>query len=157
MAHVNLFPFSNMKKLPLFLAFSLALGTRLSAVEAPPTEVVVLDHAKVDAAFAKGLPMLINSSYKIQAGRRVVPGNVEIHNADTDILFVTEGEATIVTGGTAVDPKATAAGELRAEKIAGGVSRHLSKGDVIVIPTGVPHWFTEVNGTFLYFVVKVTK
>jgi quercetin dioxygenase-like cupin family protein len=28
---------------------------------------------------------------------------------------------------------------------------------VIVIPAGVPHQFTAVDGTFLYFVVKVTK
>ncbi len=33
----------------------------------------------------------------------------------------------------------------------------LNKGDVIVIPNGIPHWFKEVNGTFLYYMVKVTK
>jgi quercetin dioxygenase-like cupin family protein len=133
------------------------LTTLVTAAEAPPTDVVVVDHAKVDAAFAKGMPMLVNSSYKIQAGRRVTGGNVEVHANDTDIFYVTEGEATFVTGGTPVDPKTTGPGEVRAEKITGGTTRKLVKGDVIVVPAGVPHWFTEVKGTFLYFVVKVTK
>ena len=70
---------------------------------------------------------------------------------------MTEGSATFVTGGTAVEPKATKAGEMTAKSITGGVEHHLLRGDVIVIPSGVPHQFTEVSGTFLYFVVKVTK
>lgn len=131
--------------------------TPLRAADAPPTDVVLLDHTKVDDGFAKGMPLLVNTRYKIQAGRRVMPGQVEVHANDTDIFYVTEGTATFVTGGTAVDPKTTGAGEMRAEKITGGTTRHLTKGDVIVIPAGVAHQFTEVSGTFLYFVVKVTK
>jgi quercetin dioxygenase-like cupin family protein len=56
-----------------------------------------------------------------------------------------------------VAPKATKPGEMTAKSITGGVEHHLQRGDVIVIPSGVPHQFTEVSGTFLYFVVKVTK
>jgi len=48
-------------------------------------------------------------------------------------------------------------GELVAKEIVGGVTRHLAKGDVIVIPNGVPHWFTETSTPFLYFVVKVSQ
>ena len=116
-----------------------------------------LPHAQVDDAFAKGLPLLINTSYKIQAGRRVVPGVVEIHEHDTDILYFNEGSATIVTGGTPVAPKPSASGEIRADKMTGGVAHKVTKGDIIVIPSGVTHWFTEVTGPCVYFVVKVTK
>ena len=145
-------------KIPALIAlFSLGFVVRASAVDAPPAEVVVLDHAKMADAFSKGMPLLVNTSFKIQAGRRVMPGQVEIHASDTDILYVTEGNATFVTGGTAVNPKTTAPGEIRAEKIDGGTVHHLTKGDAIVIPAGIPHQFTEVTGTFLYFVVKVTK
>jgi quercetin dioxygenase-like cupin family protein len=31
----------------------------------------------------------------------------------------------------------------------------LVKGDVIIVPTGVPHWFKEVGGTLLYYTIKV--
>ncbi len=126
------------------------------APEAPPTDVVIIPHAKVDAAFAGGLPMLITSQYKIQAGRRVGPGQVEIHEHDTDIFYITEGTATLITGGTSEGNTTTGPGEIRGKSITGGVTRHLAKGDIIVIPENVPHWFTEVGGTFLYFVVKVS-
>lgn len=151
-----------MKIRPLLALLFIGFAGRAFAADAPrpgppPTDVVVLDHAKVDDAFAKGLPLLLTTSYKIQTGRRVMPGNVEIHERDTDIFFVTEGTATLTTGGTATNAKPTGPGEIRGEKIAGGVPRKLAKGDVVVIPPGVPHWFSEVSGTFVYFVVKVTK
>ncbi len=148
-----------MKTIPIIvLSVALGLSHAAAAAEPPPKEVVLLDHAKVEAAFAKGMPMLVNSSYKIQAGRRVTaPGQVEVHEHDTDIFYVLEGTATIVTGGTAAEAKATGAGEVRGDSIIGGTKRTLAKGDVFVIPNGVPHWFTEVSNPFLYFVVKVTK
>jgi mannose-6-phosphate isomerase-like protein (cupin superfamily) len=151
-----------MKTSALLALLALGLVSRVTAAdtpkaEAPPTDALVLDHAKVDEAFAKGTPLLVNTSYKIQAGRRVMPGTVEIHEHDTDIIHILEGSATIVTGGKTENPKTTGAGEIRGDKITGGTPRKVTKGDIIVIPSGVPHWFSEVNGTCLYFVVKVTK
>jgi len=35
------------------------------------------------------------------------------------------------------------------------VARVLSKGDVIIIPANVPHWFKEIQQPVTYFVVKV--
>lgn len=146
-----------MKACLLTGALTLALVLPAFAVDAPPTDVVVINHGEVANAFAKGLPMLVNSSYKIQTGRRVTAGVVEWHEHDTDIFWVTEGSASIVTGGTMENPKTSATGEVRADRIKGGVTHQLTKGDIMVIPSGVPHWFNEVSGTFLYFVVKVTK
>ena len=151
-----------MKSALLIALISLGVAARANAadtptVAAPPADVVVFSHAQVDDAFAKGLPLQINSSYKIQAGRRVMGGQVEVHASDTDIFYVTDGAATIVTGGKMEGGKETGPGEIRGDKIFGGVARQLAKGDMIVIPAGVPHWFTEVSGTFLYLVIKVTK
>ena len=36
----------------------------------------------------------------------------------------------------------------------GGDVHQLKKGDVIIVPAGVPHWFKEVSNPFLYYVVK---
>lgn len=33
----------------------------------------------------------------------------------------------------------------------------ITKGDVVVIPNGTPHWFKEVKAPFLYYVVKVRQ
>ena len=64
--------------------------------------------------------------------------------------------AFLVTGGTAVEPTTTAPDEIRGKEIQGGESRRISKGDVVVVPNGVPHWFKQVDGPLLYYVVKVT-
>jgi len=123
----------------------------------PPTDVVFFGHDKVHQTFWTGGSLLGNNLYKVQCGRRVMPGSAEIHTSDTDVFYILDGSATFVTGGTAVDQKTTAPGEIRAKSITGGTERHLAKGDVIIIPHGTPHQFTEVSGPFLYFVVKVTQ
>jgi glc operon protein GlcG len=109
----------------------------------------------VNAAFAQGVPLFETGSFKIHASRREGPGKVEIHTLDTDIAYVQEGSATVVTGGTAVNAKTIEPNELRGESISGGQTVKIKKGDVIVIPKGVPHWFREVNLPFTYYVVKV--
>ena len=70
------------------------------------------------------------------------------------MFYVLEGEATLVTGGTVVDPTESEPGQIRGSAITGGVEHQLAKGDVIVIPHHEPHWFKEVTGPFVYFVVK---
>jgi quercetin dioxygenase-like cupin family protein len=109
------------------------------------------------AAFTKGRPLTETDLYKVHASRRDAPGEAEQHARDTDIFYVLDGTATFVTGGTIADARTVAAGEVRGPRIEGGTARTLAKGDVIVIPGGVPHWFSGVNGTFLYYVVKVTQ
>ena len=112
----------------------------------------------VMAAFSKGAVLLDDAdgrNYMVHASHRDKPGLAEIHTLDTDIVYVLEGTATFVTGGTAVDPRTIAPNEIRGSAIDGGESRKLVKGDVIVVPHGVPHWFKEVSNPFNYYVVKV--
>lgn len=119
--------------------------------------VVHLDHDKVAAVFAKGGSLLATNNFKVMALRREAPGEVEIHDRDTDIIYVLEGSANFVTGGEAKESRTTAPGETRAKTIVGGEERHVVKGDVLMVPNRVAHWFKEVNGPFLYFVVKVSQ
>jgi glc operon protein GlcG len=112
------------------------------------------DHHDVMAAFAKGMPILETAGYKVHASRRERPGMAEVHDDETDIIYVVEGTAMLVTGGTVVDPQRPEAGQLRGSSIEGGTAQRLQPGDVVIVPQGVPHWFSEVNGPFLYFVVK---
>ena len=90
----------------------------------------------------------------VHASRREQPGMAEIHTKDADIIYVLDGTATLVTGGTASTRRSIEADELRGSAIDGGETRQLKKGDVIVVPAGVPHWFKEVSNPFLYYVVK---
>ncbi len=129
----------------------------LAGDQAATSPVVHLDAEKVAAAFAKAAPLVVTDKFKVQTGNRATPGEVEIHDRDTDIFYILEGSATFVTGGQAIESKQTGPGETRAVKISGGEERRLAKGDVIVIPKRVPHWFKEVHGHMVYYVVKVTE
>jgi len=146
-------------KLGFFLlAAALALVLVGTAADSPrDSGVIQVDHATVDALFAKGGVLLATNNFKIMGLRRTQPGEVEIHDSDTDIFYVLEGSADFVTGGSVLEPRRTAPGEMRAKSISGGTNRRLVKGDVLVIPNGVPHWFKEVSNPFVYFVVKVSK
>ena len=115
-----------------------------------------IDSKKVASAFAKGMPLLETAGYKVHASRRVEPGEAEIHTLDTDVIYVVDGSATLVTGGKAVDTKVIAPNEIRGGRIEGGEEHHITKGDAIIIPNGVPHQFTSVTGELHYFVCKPT-
>lgn len=117
--------------------------------------VTYLEKEKVAAAFVKGSVLFDKSDkYMVHASRRDQPGIGEVHAKDADIIYVLGGTATFVTGGTLVEPHNVATGEIRGKEISGGESRKLSKGDVIVVPAGTPHWFKQVDAPFLYYVVK---
>ncbi len=143
----------------LAIAGSNAFTPESAAMSANPSEEVsYFDKSKVDAAFAQGSVLLDGSNgrnYMVHASRREKPGQAEIHTKDADVIYVLEGSATFVTGGEAVDAKTTAPDELRGSSIRNGETRKIAKGDVIVVPHGVPHQFLEVTNPFLYYVVKV--
>jgi len=122
----------------------------------PATTATFVDPKSVAGAFAKGMPLLETGGYKVHASRRVEPGQAEIHTLDTDVIYVVDGSATLVTGGKAIDAKEIAPNEIRGTKIEGGQEHQISKGEVIVIPNGVPHQFTAVTGELHYFVCKPT-
>jgi glc operon protein GlcG len=113
----------------------------------------------VRTAFSKGSVLLDDANgsrnYMVHASHRDGPGMAEVHGVDTDIIYVLNGTATIVTGGTLTTPKTTAPNEIRGAGIEGGKEQRLSRGAVLVVPSGVPHWFRQVDGAFDYFVVKV--
>src|SRR5437762_3375063 len=142
----------------LAIAGSNAFATGTSAMADSPAQISYFEKSKVDAAFAKGAILLDGSdgrNYMVHASRREKPGQAEIHTKDADVIYVLEGSAKFITGGEAVDAKTTAPDELRGTSIRNGETRQIAKGDVIVVPNGVPHQFLEVTNPFLYYVVKV--
>ena len=147
--------FRTLASLVLAIVVGAASTTLVSA--SPDADVMRFESAEVTAAFAKGAALVETQAYKVHASRRDAAGAAEIHRRDTDIFYVLEGSAEVVTGGTLRDAEETAPGELRAEAIDGGSARELHAGDVLVIPNGVPHWFRRVDAPIVYYVVKVTS
>jgi len=139
----------------LAIAGASALATPMMGSASP---VSYFPSADVTAAFAKGAVLLgedAGRNYMVHASRRETPGMAEIHTLDTDIIYVLDGTATFVTGGTAVETKTVAPNEIRGRSIQNGETRRLVKGDVIIVPANTPHWFVETTKPFLYYVVKV--
>jgi quercetin dioxygenase-like cupin family protein len=133
------------------------ITTVLLAWAAGSGSVTYVGHDKVDAALAKGGPLVNAPDLLVSGSHRDKAGQVEVHDKETDVIHVIDGEATFVTGGTMVGGKVTKPGQHLGVSIEGGETHHLTKGDVIVIPAGTPHWFKEVPQSISYYVVKVLK
>jgi len=128
------------------------------AIARVPPPVSYWKGADVDAAFAKGSVLFGDEggrNYMVHASHREGPGMAEVHELDADIIYVLEGSATFVTGGIVENGKTTAPNEIRGSGIQGGDVRRIAKGDVLIVPNGTPHWFTDVAGPLNYYVVKV--
>lgn len=135
--------------------FAEAKTSDMAPANKPP--VLFFDAKQVSTSFSTGAVLLdgVDRNYMVHTSRRDKPGLAEIHGLDTDIIYVLQGSATFVTGGTALDAKEIAPNEVRGSRIQGGVTRQLSKGEVIIVPNNTPHWFREVSGEFLYYTIKV--
>jgi quercetin dioxygenase-like cupin family protein len=123
---------------------------------APLSTSAYLSHDKVAGCTAGGT--FINTpEYMVQCSHRNAPGVVEIHTKETDVIYVIDGTATFVTGGKATELVSTNPEQPRGKSIDGGQEHHLTKGDIVVVPAGQPHWFKEVPKEVSYYVVKVLK
>ncbi|SRR6266567_1687225 len=85
-------------------------------------------------------------------------GGAEVHQEYSDVFFVVEGKATLLSGGEVENGKTVSPGEIRGGAVKNGTSTQLGQGDLVHIPAGVSHQLLVAEGdTFVYFVVKVKE
>lgn len=142
------------------VALAGAAGLTAQVSQVMPARVMnvsYFSHEQVRAAFEKGSVLLDGQgrNYMVHASRREKAGQAEVHVLDTDVIYVQDGSATLVTGGSVLGGKTIEPNEIRGDSISGGESRRITRGDVITVPNGTPHWFEEVKGPLTYYVVKV--
>jgi len=97
-------------------------------------------------------------NFEVHTFHRVRPGQVEYHALSWDVVYIVDGSATFVVGGTGLaHPKQIGPNEFTGDDIIGGPTRtvHLKKGDFYIVPSGVPHWYKEVQGSIDYIIVKI--
>lgn len=109
----------------------------------------VLKNAKVSPGGMSSSPVTSNTQYRVAVVHRDKAAGALAHPGNTELLYITEGSGTVVTGGTIVP----AAGGKPAS-IADGVTERVSKGDVIIVPAGSPHWFSVVDVPITYLEVR---
>ena len=90
-------------------------------------------------------------------------GAIQHHN-QTEVYYVVAGRGTMVTGGALTNGRElnpdgvvvrTLTGPSSVGGIEGGASRELGPGDMVIIPSGSPHGFSEITETITYIVVRV--
>jgi len=95
-------------------------------------------------------------NHHVEIAFRKATGSAELHETQNDVFFVISGEATLITGGTLMDPKLTEPHEFEGKTIRGGARTKLAAGDVVHIPFKVPHQLVLEPGKEIeYFVVKI--
>ncbi len=97
-------------------------------------------------------------NHSLLVAHREGDGEAELHETQNDVMVVESGEATLIVGGTVVNPRTTAAHEVRGPSIRGGERVALAAGDVVHIPVKVAHQMLVRNGAQItYFVVKIDQ
>jgi mannose-6-phosphate isomerase-like protein (cupin superfamily) len=126
---------------------SVSLRTQLTALE-----------EKAQALGSAGSTLADYGNHKLQISVRTVSGGAEIHAHVNDVMIVQHGNATLITGGTVVDPKTNQDGETKGTGIQGGKSQTIAAGDVVTVNAGVPHQLLISPGTtYSALVIKVKE
>ena len=113
---------------------------------------------KLDANKVASEVVATDGNRLFMVAHREGSGLSEIHDTQADVLVISEGEITMVYGGTVVEGKTTAPGETRGTGITGGTEIKMVAGDVIHIPAKIPHQMKLAPGAKVtYFVVKVVQ
>ncbi|MHB9133798.1 MAG: cupin domain-containing protein [Armatimonadota bacterium] len=78
----------------------------------------------------------------------------EMHDHEADIYVVLEGEGEIYLGGTLVNPTSPRPGQHRGTGLDGATHHHMTAGDLIIIPEGVPHMVDTRNSRMVFLIIK---
>src|SRR5262245_27527655 len=129
-------------------------------VGAPPGGPgTVLTHAEQEKvlgekAKATPAPLLFDSPlgrgdhYQANVVRRTKAQGGGAHPNGSEVHLIMDGSGTFVTGGTVLR------GQNQQGTIEGGTSRQVTKGDIVLVPAGTPHWYKTLDGTFTYLEVR---
>ena len=89
------------------------------------------------------------------------PPNATVHQTNvSETYYVVEGAGVLMTGGTLKKPATTRQSglgnwtDMASDGIEGGVSRRLTKGDIVIIPGGVAHGWASQEGDITYLIVR---
>jgi mannose-6-phosphate isomerase-like protein (cupin superfamily) len=83
--------------------------------------------------------------YNVNVERRLAkPQGASLHEAQAELFYVIEGSATLLTGGTLVASKRTGT-NLAGTGIEGGTRQTFGKGDFLIVPSGLPHQFVDIQ------------
>jgi mannose-6-phosphate isomerase-like protein (cupin superfamily) len=143
--------------------------TVLAAVAFAQAPKTFASAADVDALIAKAKsehkdnqPLIAQrilqlAPYNVNLEYRTSVGPASIHEKEAELFFVIDGSATLVTGGKLTEEKRTNPENLSGAGVEGGESRHVAKGDYIIVPEGTSHWFSKIDSTLVLMSLHVPR
>jgi mannose-6-phosphate isomerase-like protein (cupin superfamily) len=109
--------------------------------------------AKLNPATKVGSEQLLDSATLIF---RSGASEAEVHEKRADLIFVREGEGTVLVGGKIVEERRSGPGELRGASIEGGSKYNLATGDTLYVPANIAHQFlVQQDKHFVAIIVKI--
>ena len=164
--------------MPRMLLAVLVVLLALSAADVKPTSATYLTSNDVQSTL-KGMPpnsvtdqqMRVVDAGRQNVGVAVVHRSAQAaqsaveHDQVTEVYHILAGSGTLVTGGALVNPQRRPPNDAALRELSGpsttgasvqkGESRHVGPGDIVVIPAGVGHWFSAVDASIDYVVVRI--
>jgi mannose-6-phosphate isomerase-like protein (cupin superfamily) len=143
-------------------------GAAAPAAQVPAAFVSPADIARVlESGIVKSAVDQPIQSVDVRGGRAVVAMlhrdraevGALIHERATETYYILHGSGTIVTGGSLGTPKPTdltrlGAGPSLTGERQGGDSRRVGPGDIVIIPAGTVHSFSELDSPISYLVFR---
>jgi len=118
--------------------------------------------AKAQAATEADKPIpaldLLNlSPYRANIEYRVKVGGASTHRDENEFFYAIDGSGHLVTGGALIDEKNAGTPNVTGSAIQGGIGQDVKKGDWIMVPAGVAHWFDRIDGRLVLMAMKMPK
>jgi mannose-6-phosphate isomerase-like protein (cupin superfamily) len=142
----------------LLLGQEPASATFITAAEVEKTRQQSIEKNAVDTPI-KSTPIPGGTSTVAMLYRSRPETSALIHDHVTEIYHVIEGSGTLMTGGRLEGEKASdltrvGAGMSHTGTHVGGESRHVGPKDVIVVPAGTAHRFSQLDAPISYLVYR---
>ena len=130
-----------------------------------PTKGAVMSAAEFAAAIAKqptdrngNVRVFTLAPYNVGVEHRLTgPQMAATHVNEAELFYVIDGAGTIVTGGSLVNVTRTNAFNWAGTAIKDGTPHPIAKGDLIMVPEGVPHWFSEIKGSLTQIALHLPR
>ncbi len=147
------------------LQVNIGWGQAPMPLAATDNEAVVLEVSDLQSALSALLGGEGSSQRLLEGGEifsvtllhRTAP-TATVHGLLIDLYVIQEGSATLVTGGSLLDPRpASRPGDQQGSSILGGMERVVRAGDLVFIPPGMAHGFRDFgdSGSITYLNVHI--
>jgi mannose-6-phosphate isomerase-like protein (cupin superfamily) len=127
--------------------------TYLSAAEVQALAAAAAQRAQGNPLVAQ--PMIGLLPYVANLEYRTAVGPAAVHETEAELFYVIDGSGVLVTGGKLTGETRANPENRRGVGVEGGTTRNVGKGDVFIVPEGVPHWFSRINGTLVMMSLHV--